>query len=57
MKTKTVKDNRWTRPGKMSREAFLAGISEAESGHFSNFDDHKKRLTAWFEHLILKQNK
>lgn len=57
MKPKTAKETRWTRPGKMTHEEFIAGIREAEHGQFSSFEEHKERMTAWFEDVILKKSK
>ena len=57
MKPKTAKEIRWTRPGKMTHEEFIAGIREAEHGQFSSFEAHKERMTDWFEDVILKKSK
>jgi hypothetical protein len=51
MKTKVEleKDSRWTRPGKMSKIAFLKGIKQAEEGTFYSVEESISNFEKWLQ--------
>lgn len=49
MKTKSVKEDRWTQPGTMSHEEFMAGIRKAEEGPFYTVQESMQRFEQWLK--------